>query len=64
MFKSFTIINATTEGTIDVLGIGESVEIQTDGILFGLGKIEIVVTVDSGVKTEQGKIIGPFLLLP
>ena len=57
------LINETTEGTIDVLGIGESVEIQTEGVLFGLGKLEIVVTVDSGIKTQQGKIIGPFLLL-
>ncbi|GAI81619.1 unnamed protein product, partial [marine sediment metagenome] len=56
------LINATTEETIDVLGIGESVEIQTEGILFGLGPVQITVTADEAEKTATGLMIGPFIL--
>ncbi len=58
------LLNSTSDGYIETLGIDESATIQTQGLLFGLGKIEITVTVYSSVKTQQGKIIGPFLLLP
>lgn len=57
------LLNSTSDGYIETLGIDESVTIQTQGLLFGLGKIEITVTVYSSVKTQQGKIIGPFPLL-
>ena len=57
------LINSTYEGFIDTLGIDETIDITTQGLLFGLGTIEITVTVHSSVKTQQGKIIGPFLML-
>jgi hypothetical protein len=56
------LLNSTSDGYIETLGIDESVTIQTQGLLFGLGKIEITVTVYSSVKTQQGVIIGPLIL--
>ena len=56
-------IDATTEGTIDTLSIDNSVEIQTNGMLFGLGQIEIIVKAYSRVKKEQGFIFGPIIIL-
>jgi len=56
------LINATTEGTIDSLGIDESVEIKSDGLLFGLGGINIIVTAGFSTKTEQGFIFGPIII--
>jgi hypothetical protein len=58
----FNLINSTYEGFIDNLGINETIDINTKGLLLGLGKIEITVTIHSSVKIQEGKIIGPFLL--
>ena len=37
-------INVTSSGMIETLGSGDSVEIQTRGLLFGLGRISVLVT--------------------
>jgi hypothetical protein len=57
------LINSTYEGFIDTLGIDETIDITTQGLLFGFGTVEITVTIHSSTKTKQGRIIGPFFLL-
>ena len=57
------LINVTTEGTIGSLGIGEEVKIQTKGLLFGLGKVDITITTSTRTKAEQGFIFGPIIIL-
>lgn len=56
-------INVTSEGIIDNLAIGETTNIQTDKMILGLGKINIAVSVDLGIKTQTGIILGPIIIL-
>jgi len=57
------LIDVTTEGTIDSLVIGDEVSIKTEEMVFGLGPVDITVTADIAVKSVQGFVIGPFILL-
>ena len=58
------LIDVSTEGVIETLAAGEEVVLQTEGKIFGLGKITISVNVNAGSKTFQGFIIGPLILIP
>ena len=57
------LINATSEGIIPSLAIGEKVTVQTDQVVFGLGPVEIIVSASTRMKDAQGFVIGPFILL-
>jgi len=57
------LINATSEGIIPSLDIGEKVTVQTDQAVFGLGPVEIIVSAGTTMKDAQGFVIGPFILL-
>ena len=56
-------IDVSTEGIVESLAAGEETVLQTDGSIFGLGKITVSVNVNVGTKTKQGFVIGPFILL-
>lgn len=57
------LIDVYTEGIIESLPAGEETVLQTDESIFGLGKITVSVNVNIGIKTKQGFVIGPFILL-
>ena len=57
------LINVTAEGSIETLTVGDEEPIQTDQILFGLGKVDIVIKADEAAKTAQGFVVGPFIAL-
>lgn len=56
-------INIQSNGTIDLLEGGEEVSVQTNKIVFGLGKIDITVKADQYTKTAAGSVFGPFISL-
>lgn len=56
-------INVSSEGIIENLAAGETVTVQTNETIFGLGKIDISATADLGIETRQGFVLGPFILL-
>jgi len=56
-------INVTTTGVMNGLIKGETKTIKTDKLVFGLGKINVAVSVDLGVKTKSGIILGPIIIL-
>ena len=56
-------INVVTEGTIDVLEVGASEIVCTDRFIFGLGTINIVVTVESAELGEISKTAEGLVLL-
>jgi hypothetical protein len=56
-------INVTTSGVIPVLSIGEDNEMESAGIIFGFGKIDINIKADQTMKTVKGFTIGPFIFI-
>lgn len=56
-------INVLSEGIIENLAAGETVTVQTNETIFGLGKIDISATADLGIETRQAFVLGPFILL-
>jgi len=57
------LIDSSTEGVVESLAAGEETVLQTNGTIFGFGKITVSANVNVGTKTEQGFIIGPFIIL-
>jgi len=57
------LINVSTEGTIESLEAGEEVTLQTGKFIFGLGKVAITVNLNMWMKTAQGFVFGPFILV-
>ena len=61
------LIDISTEKTIETLGVEEEEKVNTNGIIFGFGKIDITVTVsapsaNTDTKTSTGFVLGPFVL--
>ncbi|MFO7677884.1 MAG: C25 family cysteine peptidase [Thermoplasmatota archaeon] len=59
----FQLVDKHSEGYADAVGIHEAIDIQTHGLLFGFGKIDIKIVVSSSVKTCQAILIGPFVYI-
>jgi hypothetical protein len=64
----FKLINVQSEGHIDALSVGETKSVTTDKLIFGLGKVNITVSVVSQdvntiTKTIEGFVLGPLVLL-
>jgi len=57
------LIDVSSEGGFPILGPGVEVEVQTNETIFGLGKIDITVTVETTAETVQGFVFGPFILV-
>ena len=57
------LINVATDGMVDVLAEDEQVNLKTDRIIIGLGKISINVNIDTWKKTAQGFALGPLVLI-
>ena len=57
------LINVETEGTINDLGVGKEETLQTDKPIFGLGRITIKLNANVGIKTKQGFVLGPFVII-
>jgi hypothetical protein len=58
----FGMVNKTTSDTITEILAGETARVRS-GLLFGIGPLEITVTVDFLTKDASGFIIGPFVLV-
>jgi hypothetical protein len=57
------LISSYSDGEFAVLGPGVGVEVRTNQSFFGLGKIDVTVTVEGIEETIQGFIIGPFVII-
>jgi thiol-disulfide isomerase/thioredoxin len=54
-------INVESTGTINALAAGDEASVNTDKMIFGLGKIDITVTANEATLTAQGFVFGPFI---
>ncbi len=59
--EGLVFIGKRTEGTIDVLNPGESVNVGPSFVL-GIGPVTITATADGASKTASGFMLGPFVL--
>lgn len=57
----FNLVKKSHQGYYDAVDINQAIDIQTQGFIFGLGKIDISIVVSSSVKTCQAILIGPFI---
>lgn len=59
----FGLINRETEGIIGMLNVGDTISVQTDNFIFGLGQVCIAIDVMcSDTWFGTGVVIGPFIL--
>ncbi|MFO7677885.1 MAG: M28 family peptidase [Thermoplasmatota archaeon] len=60
--RGLILVSEGTEGTIDNIAPGDSIEIQTDKLV-GIGFPKITISVNQFEKTVQGLMLGPFVLI-
>jgi glutaredoxin len=60
IFKGIDIFK---QGSIDALDVGKTVTIDTNSSIFGLGKIEVTISIGIYSKKSTGFVFGPFILL-
>jgi len=58
----FGKVNKTTSDTISEFPAGDSIRVGS-GILFGIGQLDITVTVDPFTEVSTGFIFGPFVII-
>jgi len=56
-------IDVLTEGYFEILGAGDEESVKTNETIFGLGGIDITITVETTVMDVKGLVIGPFILV-
>lgn len=61
-FKAIRIIS-NTSGYINNLVVNDKILIKTDRLLFGLGRVKIIVTADSVANVAEGFLLGIFLFI-